>query len=77
MENIVQNGVFNFANPSSTPNGLNGLYGSTSKQAITKLDAVDATLSTPNCSRCPRVTSASVSYAIHTRASTSVQARTT
>ena len=32
----------------STPNGLNGLYGSTSTQAITKLDAVDATLSTPN-----------------------------
>ncbi|ACA90894.1 MULTISPECIES: TonB-dependent receptor [Burkholderia cepacia complex] len=48
LENIVQNGVFNFADPSSTPNGLNGLYGSTSTQAITKLDAVDATLSTPN-----------------------------
>ncbi|RAS33291.1 iron complex outermembrane receptor protein [Paraburkholderia bryophila] len=48
LTNIIQNGVFDFANPSATPNGLNGLYGSTSTQAITKLDAVDATLATPH-----------------------------
>ncbi|VWB69780.1 TonB-dependent receptor [Burkholderia lata] len=53
LQNIVQNGVFNFANPSGTPNGLAGLYGSTSSQAITKLDALDATMSTPTLFKLP------------------------
>ncbi|KVE35589.1 TonB-dependent receptor [Burkholderia sp. TSV86] len=53
LENIVQNGVFNFANPAATPNGLDGLYGNTQTQAITKLDALDATISTPNLFKLP------------------------
>lgn len=48
LENLIQNGGFDFANPSATPNGLNGLYGNAETQAITKLDTVDATLATPN-----------------------------
>ncbi|PCE22055.1 TonB-dependent receptor [Paraburkholderia acidicola] len=53
LQNIVQNGVFNFENPSATPNGLAGLYQSTNTQAITKLDALDATLSTPTLFKLP------------------------
>ncbi|POM14738.1 Colicin I receptor [Burkholderia cepacia] len=53
LTNIIRNGTFDFSNPSATPNGLNGLYQSTSNQAITKLDVLDATLSSPNLFRLP------------------------
>ena len=44
LANILgPNGAFNFSNPSSTPNGLAGLYASDSYQAISKLDTVDLT----------------------------------
>lgn len=48
LNNIIDNGVYNFANPSATPNGLNGLYASDSYQAISKLDVVDLTASNGN-----------------------------
>ncbi|RFU48874.1 TonB-dependent receptor [Paraburkholderia sp. DHOC27] len=41
-------GGYNFNNPASTPNGLNGVFGTLQDQAISKLDTVDATVSTPN-----------------------------
>ncbi|MEM5328805.1 TonB-dependent receptor [Paraburkholderia sp. JHI2823] len=53
LNNIYQNGTFNFANPSSTPNGLNGLYMDANNQGISKLDTVDATLATPNLYHLP------------------------
>ncbi|MFD1561841.1 TonB-dependent receptor [Paraburkholderia silviterrae] len=53
LNNIFQNGTFNFANPSSTPNGLNGLYQDANNQGISKLDTVDATLATPNLYHLP------------------------
>ena len=53
LTNIYQNGVFNFANPASTPNGLNGLYQNANNMGISKLDTVDATISTPNLFHLP------------------------
>ncbi|WP_233860078.1 TonB-dependent receptor domain-containing protein [Paraburkholderia sp. HD33-4] len=53
LNNIYQNGTFNFANPSSTPNGFNGLYMDANNQGISKLDTVDATLATPNLYHLP------------------------
>ena len=53
LTNIYQNGVFNFANPSSTPNGLNGLYQNANNLGISKLDTVDATISTPTLFHLP------------------------
>ena len=53
LNNIFQNGIFNFANPSATPNGLNGLYQNATNEGISKLDTVDATLSTPNLFHLP------------------------
>ncbi|MGF6242574.1 MULTISPECIES: TonB-dependent receptor [Paraburkholderia] len=41
-------GGYDFANPSATPNGLNGVFGTLNNQAISKLDTIDATISTPN-----------------------------
>src|ERR1700676_1170247 len=46
LTNIYQNGTFDFSNPAATPNGLNGLYMDANNLAISKLDTVDATLST-------------------------------
>jgi iron complex outermembrane receptor protein len=46
LNNIYQNGTFDFSNPAATPNGLNGLYQDANNLAISKLDTVDATLST-------------------------------
>ncbi|PCE27646.1 TonB-dependent receptor [Paraburkholderia acidicola] len=43
----LQNGTYDFANPSLTPNGLNGVVTQSSNLGISKLDAFDATLSTP------------------------------
>jgi iron complex outermembrane receptor protein len=53
LNNIYQNGVFNFANPSATPNGLAGLYQNTNNLGVSKLDTVDATISTPNLFHLP------------------------
>jgi iron complex outermembrane receptor protein len=53
LTNIYQNGTFNFANPAATPNGLNGLYMNADNLGISKLDTVDATLSTPNLFHLP------------------------
>ncbi|WP_414448796.1 TonB-dependent receptor [Burkholderia sp. 22PA0099] len=53
LNNIYQNGTLNFANPSATPNGLNGLYQDASTFGISKLDTIDATLSTPTLFHLP------------------------
>ncbi|WP_133648183.1 TonB-dependent receptor [Paraburkholderia flava] len=53
LTNIYQNGTFDFANPAATPNGLNGLYQDANNLAISKLDTVDATLSTPTLFHLP------------------------
>ncbi len=53
LENILANGVFDFANPGATPNGLSGLYVGDQNQAISKLDTLDASTSTTNLFRLP------------------------
>ncbi|EIF31771.1 outer membrane receptor protein [Burkholderia sp. Ch1-1] len=53
VENILQNGVFNFSNPSATPNGLNGVFQNDYEQAISKLDSVTAKTSTGNLFNLP------------------------
>ncbi|ACR32547.1 TonB-dependent receptor [Burkholderia glumae] len=53
LTNIYQNGALNFANPSATPGAFNGLYQDASTFGISKLDTVDATLSTPNLFHLP------------------------
>ncbi len=53
VNNMYQNGTLNFANPSATPNASNGLYMQTGNQGVSKLDAIDATLSTPNLFKLP------------------------
>ncbi|WP_168793247.1 TonB-dependent receptor plug domain-containing protein [Paraburkholderia aromaticivorans] len=53
VENILQNGVFNFSNPSATPNGLNGVFQNDYDQAISKLDSVTAKTSTGNLFNLP------------------------
>ncbi|WP_186172194.1 TonB-dependent receptor [Burkholderia gladioli] len=53
LNNIYQNGTLNFANPGSTPNGLNGLFEDASTFGISKLDTIDATLSTPTLFHLP------------------------
>lgn len=53
VENILQNGVFNFSNPAATPNGLNGVFQNDYEQAISKLDSVTAKTSTGNLFNLP------------------------
>jgi iron complex outermembrane receptor protein len=53
LTNIYQNGTLNFANPSATPNAFNGLYMDADNLGISKLDTVDATLSTPELFHLP------------------------
>jgi len=53
LANILQNGVFDFADPSATPNGLAGLYTSDHNSATYKLTTVDASASTPRLARLP------------------------
>ena len=53
LTNIYQNGTLNFANPSATPNAFNGLYQDANNLGISKLDTVDATISTPNLFHLP------------------------
>jgi len=53
LNNIIQNGTYDFANPSLTPNGLNGLFQNATNEGISKLDTVDATLATGNLFHLP------------------------
>jgi iron complex outermembrane recepter protein len=53
LNNILANGVFDFANPGATPNGLSGLYVDDQNEAISKLDTVDVSASTTNLFRLP------------------------
>ncbi|SOE71042.1 iron complex outermembrane recepter protein [Burkholderia sp. OK233] len=53
LTNIYQNGTLNFANPSATPNAFNGLYMDANNLGVSKLDTVDATLSTPELFHLP------------------------
>ncbi len=46
LQNIFGNSVFDFSNPSATPNGLDGLYQTDTNQAISKLDTLDFSAST-------------------------------
>lgn len=51
-QNVLAGG-FDFADPAATPNGLNGLFNNAEYLAISKLDVVDATISTPNLFHLP------------------------
>ncbi len=53
LNNILQNGAYNFENPALTPNGLDGLFQQATTQGISKLDTVDLTASTPNLFKLP------------------------
>jgi iron complex outermembrane receptor protein len=53
LNNIYQNGTYDFANPSATPNGLNGLYMDANNLGVSKLDTLDATISTPTLFHLP------------------------
>ncbi|QDQ82280.1 TonB-dependent receptor [Paraburkholderia megapolitana] len=53
LNNIYQNGTYDFANPSATPNGLNGLYMNANNIGVSKLDTLDATISTPTLLHLP------------------------
>jgi iron complex outermembrane recepter protein len=48
LNNLLQNGGFNFANPAATPNGTAGLFGTAGTDAMSKLETVDLTASTPD-----------------------------
>jgi iron complex outermembrane recepter protein len=52
-QNIFDNSLFDFADPSQTPNGLDGVYARDSNQAISKLDTVDLSASTTNLFQLP------------------------
>ncbi|MGA7778059.1 MAG: TonB-dependent receptor [Paraburkholderia sp.] len=49
----LANGTYNFANPSATPGGLDSIVTTANNLGISKLDAVDATLATPNLFHIP------------------------
>ncbi|MGI4856570.1 MAG: TonB-dependent receptor [Janthinobacterium lividum] len=53
VNNIINNGVLDFANPSLTPNGEKGLFQNDYQQAISKTDSVSATTSTGNLFHLP------------------------
>ncbi|RKP49672.1 TonB-dependent receptor [Pararobbsia silviterrae] len=53
LTNIINNSVFDFANPSATPNGLAGLYTSDENEAISKLETLDVSASTSNLFHLP------------------------
>ncbi|WP_233809979.1 TonB-dependent receptor plug domain-containing protein [Paraburkholderia sp. HP33-1] len=48
LENMLASGTYNFSDPSSTPNGLNGVFQDDNQLSITKLDQVLAKASTTN-----------------------------
>lgn len=49
----VLNGGFNFSNPASTPNGLNGLYTTDYDEGVSTLDSLDLSASTANLFHLP------------------------
>jgi iron complex outermembrane recepter protein len=51
LNNVLNSGVFDFANPSATPDGLAGLYTGDQNEAISKLDTFDASASTTDLFR--------------------------
>ena len=53
LESVLNNGGFDFANPASTPNGLDGLYVGDNDEAIAKLDSIDVSTSTTNLFHLP------------------------
>jgi iron complex outermembrane receptor protein len=53
INNILDNGVFDFANPSATPDGLAGLYTGDRNSARFKIDTVDLSASTTSVARLP------------------------
>jgi iron complex outermembrane receptor protein len=53
LQNILANGVFDFANPSATPAGLQGLYSNDQDSATYRLDTFDASAATSNLARLP------------------------
>lgn len=53
LKAMLQNGTYNFNNPASTPNGLNGVFTQTNSIGVSKLDVADATLSTPTLFHLP------------------------
>ncbi|HEY2399066.1 MAG TPA: TonB-dependent receptor [Steroidobacteraceae bacterium] len=52
-QNIFDNSLFNFADPSQTPNGLDGVYARDSNQAISKLDTLDLSAATTDLFHLP------------------------
>jgi iron complex outermembrane receptor protein len=53
LTTALNNGTLNFVNPSATPNAVNSILTTADNLGISKLDAVDATLSTPNLFHIP------------------------
>ena len=53
LQNILDNSLFDFADPRQTPNGLDGLYQNDSNQAISKLDTLDLSASSSNVLQLP------------------------
>jgi iron complex outermembrane recepter protein len=53
LANLVNNSTFDFADPSQTPNGLDGVYQNDSTQAISKLDTLDLSASTTDLFHLP------------------------
>jgi iron complex outermembrane receptor protein len=53
LQTELNNGSYNFANPSATPGALNNILTNANNLGISKLDALDATLSTPNLFHIP------------------------
>ena len=53
VQNIFNNSVFDFADPSQTPNGLDGVYANDSNQAISKLDTFDLSAATTDLFHLP------------------------
>lgn len=53
VQNVFNDSTFNFANPSSTPDGLAAVYENDSNQAISKFDTVDLSASTTSLFRLP------------------------
>lgn len=53
LENVLDSGVYDFANPTATPDGLSGLYVADSDEAISKLDTLDVSASTTKVAQLP------------------------
>jgi iron complex outermembrane recepter protein len=53
ISNILDNGVFDFGNPSATPNGLADLYTGDTNSARFKIDTVDVSAATTRIARLP------------------------